>query len=420
MPKTNQGLNFLWVIDFEYDTRLHHGALLRYFNFAPELIAQGHSVTFAVNFLDRARGPSIQYFEKLKAEGVFSDFIETNLEAPMWRMRLAARLVHPALSNFVLRPVQSRFAAQIDAIARERNSDVILLSGNRLLFLPLRSESDCAFIYDPGDCVTLFARRRLRFLANNRDFAGWARTLKPALFAYARERYYARTAVMKIMLSPVDKEAMDAIGGKPETSTVVLNGVREGAPQGKYSKIPGRIIFTGNMNFPPNYEAALWFLDHVFPLVLGQRPDVCFVIAGANPIPALLERESKNVVVTGFVEDINREIARSEVFVAPLVSGGGFKNKVLEAIMNRTSVVASSIAVEFFPAAMRRLVTVADSPQDMTEAIMAVWKAPQKAAEQAETLHQFAAAQFSWASRASEVVEIARKAIAQSRTEELR
>ena len=55
---------------------------------------------------------------------------------------------------------------------------------------------------------------------------------------------------------------------------------------------------------------------------------------GANPIPALLERASKNVVVTGFVEDLNREIACSEIFVAPLVSGGGFKNKVLEAIAN--------------------------------------------------------------------------------------
>lgn len=415
MPKTNHGLNFLWLIDFEYDTRLHHGALLRYFNFAPELIAQGHSVTFAVNFLDQDRGPSIQYLEKLKADGVFSDFIETNLKPPMWQKWLAARLVYPGLSNFILRPVQRRFASAIDAIARERGSDVILISGNRLLFLPLRSRSDCAFIYDPGDCVTLFARRRLRFLARSRDFAGWVRALKPALFAYAREHYYARRPVMKIMLSPVDKETMDVIGGRPDTSTVVLNGVREGTPQGRYSKIPGRIIFTGNMNFPPNYEAALWFLDHVFPLVLSQRPDVCLVIAGANPTPALVERESKNVVVTGFVEDINREIACSEIFVAPLVSGGGFKNKVLEAIVNRTSVVATSIAVEFFPAAMRQVVTVADSPQEMAEAIMDVWNDPGRAKARAETLHELAIAQFSWARRASELVEIARKAIAQSR-----
>ena len=69
MSKHSCGLNFLWVIDFEYEKRLHHGSLIRYFNFAPELIAQGHTVTFAVNFLDLDRGPSIQYFQELKARG---------------------------------------------------------------------------------------------------------------------------------------------------------------------------------------------------------------------------------------------------------------------------------------------------------------------------------------------------------------
>jgi len=372
-------------------------------------------VTFAVNFFDQDRGPSIQYFRELKARGVFTDFIEADLEVPVWRIRLSERLIYPGLVNSILRPAQRRFAARIDAIARDRKSDIILISGIRLLFLPRYSQSDCAFIYDLGDCRTLFAHRQLRFLAKNWDFVGLLFALRPALFVYAREHYYGRTPVMKIMVSPVDKEAIDAVSGKPDTSTVLLNGVREGTPRGKYSKIPGRIIFTGNMNFPPNYEAALWFLDHVFPLVLSQRPDVCLVISGANPIPALLERASKNVVVTGFVGDLNREIACSEVFVAPLVSGGGFKNKVLEAIVNRTSVVATSIAVEFFPPAMRRLLTVADSPLDMAEAIMAVWKAPREAEARAEMLHELVTDQFGWASRTSELVEIARKAIAQSR-----
>jgi glycosyltransferase involved in cell wall biosynthesis len=415
LPNASGVLNFLWIIDFEYGTRLHHGALLRYFNFSPELIAHGHSVTFAVNFLDQDRGPSIQYFRELKAQGVFTDFIETNFEPQPWRIRVAAWLIYPGFANFILRSVQRRFAAQIDAIGRNRGSDVIIISGLRLLFVPQRSESDCGFVYDLGDCKTLFSRRQLRLLAKNRDFFGLLRALKPSLFGYMREHYYGRMQVTKIMVSPVDKVAIDAISGKPDTSTVVLNGVREGSPQGKYSKTPGRIIFTGNMNFAPNYEAALWFLDKVLPLVLRQRPDVCFVIAGANPIPTLLERASKNVAVTGFVADLNREIACSEVFVAPLVSGGGFKNKVLEAIVNRTSVVATSIAVEFFPPAMRHLLTVADAPSDMAEAIMAVWRNPQEAEARTEMLHELAMAQFGWAGRASELVEIVRKTIAQTR-----
>ena len=411
----SSALNFLWAIDFEYATRLHHGALLRYFNFAPELMAQGHAVTFAVNFLDADHGPGIQYFQELRARGIFTDFVEANLETPAWRLRAAARLIYPGLAKFALRPVQRNFAARIDAIVRQYRSNVIVISGIRLLFLPQLSQSGCAFLFDICDCQTLYERRQIETLRKAGDLRGLVHALKPALFAYAREFYYGRMPVMKIVASPMDKQAIDSVTGQPETSAVVLNGVRDGIARGQYPKVPGRIIFTGNMDFTPNYEAALWFLGHVFPLVLERRPDACFVIAGANPIQALVERASKNVVVTGYVEDINREIARSEIFVAPLISGGGFKNKIVEAIMNRTNVVATSMAVEFFPPEARKLLTVADSPAQMAEAILAIWKDPQHAEDLMERLHEIVREEFDWARGASKIVELARGQIAQSR-----
>ncbi len=407
--KAGEGLNFLWVIDFEHEKRLHHGAFIRYFNFAPELIAQGHSVTFAVNFLDEDRGPGLKYFQELKTRGVFTDFVEANLGAPAWGLRAAARLIYPGLANLAMWPVQRKYAALIDGIARERGVDVILISGTRLLFLPLQSRSGCAFLYDLGDCQTLYARRQIAVQWRARDFASLGSGLKTTMFAYAREHYYSRMPVMKIMVSPVDKKAIDEISGYSETSEVILNGVRDGEPRGKYPKIAGRIIFTGNMDFSPNYEAALWFLDQVWPLVIRQRPDACFVIAGANPIAALRERASVNVIITGYVDDLNREIACSEVFVAPMISGGGFKNKVLEAIANRTSVVASSIAAESFSDEFRGLLTIADSPAQMAEAIFAVWNDPGKAEAQADALHELVMAQFGWGTWAAKIAELAQQ-----------
>jgi glycosyltransferase involved in cell wall biosynthesis len=407
-------LNFLWVIDFEHEKRLHHGAFIRYFNFSPELIAQGHTVVFAVNFLDADRGPSREYFEQLKAKGVFTDFVEVNLEIPLWRTRLAARLFYPGLANPVLRPFYRRFAARIDSIVGERNSNVIVISSNRLFFLQMESRTRCAFIFDIGDCYTLYYRRQIRVMVKNFDFRGILRVLKPFALAFAREHYYSRLPVTKMMVSPVDKEAIDQISGIPDTSAVVLNGVRDGSPRGRFPKIPGRIIFTGNMDFPPNYEAALWFLDNVFPLVLRKRPDVCFVIAGANPIPALLARASKNITVTGYVDDLNREIASSEMFVAPLITGGGFKNKVVEAFVNRTYVIATSIAVEFLNPELRDLVSVANTPEEMADAILAVWSDPIRSEACVEKLHELVTAQFGWSGRACEVVALARVALART------
>jgi polysaccharide biosynthesis protein PslH len=402
------GLNFLWVIDFEYKARLHHGAYIRFFNFAPELIKKGHRVIFAVNYLDEATEPSVRYLQQLRAESILTDFVGVNFAAPLWRIWLSARLVYPGLAKPVLRSAQRKSVQQIDEIAAKHRVDVILISSPRFLFVAEETQSGCGCVYDFCDCRSLQISRQMRALLEKRDLASLARSTKVALVTRAWDYYYTRKPIMKILVSPVDKKAVDRMSGKPGTSVVVPNGVSNGAPKGRYSKIPGRLIFTGNMDFPPNYEAALWFLDHVLPLLLCRRQNVCFVIAGANPVSALRNRVSKNVVVTGYVEDLDREIACSEIFVAPLVSGSGFKNKVVEAIVNRTSVVATAMAVEFLDASVQELLSITNSPAGMAEAIMEIWRDPRDAEARAEELRELVTAKYNWASQAAKIVEIAK------------
>src|SRR5205807_1045507 len=118
------------------------------------------------------------------------------------------------------------------------------------------------------------------------------------------------------------------------------------------------------MDFPPNYESAIWFIDHVFPLLRDHR-DAHLVIAGANPVKELSARAGERVEVTGYREELRQEIARSELYVAPLICGGGFKNKVLEAIASGTYLVGTSMAVEFLGGNAKKLFLVADTPRQM-------------------------------------------------------
>ena len=409
------GLNFLWLIDFEHKARLHHGAYIRFFNLAPELIKRGCRVTFGINYLDEDPRPAIQYLQQLRSEGVLTDFVEVNFVIPTWRIHMAARLVYPGLAKPLLRSAHRKCVKQIDEIAAKHCADVILISSNRFLFVPAETQSGCACLYDLCDCRSLQISRHMRALLKGRDFAGLARSTKLLLVTRAWDYYYSRKPIMKILVSPVDKKAIDRMSRRPDTSVVVPNGVKNGVPKGSYSKIPGRIIFTGNMDFPPNHQAALWFLDNVFPLVLSRRQDACFVIAGANPVSALRDRVSDNVIVTGYVEDLDREIACSEVFVAPLVSGSGFKNKVVEAVVNRASIVATPMAVEFLDVGIRDLVSVADSPTEMAEAIMEIWRDPRAAEARAEKLYELVTAQFDWASQAAKIIELAKRAVSERR-----
>jgi glycosyltransferase involved in cell wall biosynthesis len=211
-----------------------------------------------------------------------------------------------------------------------------------------------------------------------------------------------------VVVSPVDQRALARISGGSSHVVTLLNGVSLPPPRSDNRKIKNRLIFSGNMDFPPNYNAALWFLDHVFPRILERVPDAQFVIAGANPPPYLRECASRNVAVTGYVEDLNAEIARSSLYVVPMVSGGGFKNKVVEAIVNHTYVVATPIAVEFLDPGTRGLIAVAESPEQMADVIVQLLLDPQVSASRLSALYNHIVENFPWSKRAEELLAIVR------------
>lgn len=159
------------------------------------------------------------------------------------------------------------------------------------------------------------------------------------------------------------------------------------------------------MDFAPNYESAIWFIDNVFPLLL--RRNIKLIIAGANPVEELVARAGDGIEITGYVENLREEIARSQLYVAPLICGGGFKNKVVEAIASGTFVVGTSMAVEFLSPEARKHLIVADTAQEMAAAIVSYLQDPQKFAPKLEALKRILAEELTWENGARQLSEIA-------------
>lgn len=103
------------------------------------------------------------------------------------------------------------------------------------------------------------------------------------------------------------------------------------------------LLFTGNMDYAPNVDAAIYFVNDILPEIVKQYPNVKFVIAGQRPVAKVLELATNNVEVTGFVEDIAAMYDKASVVVAPLRFGAGTQNKVLEAMAMGVPVVCSNI-----------------------------------------------------------------------------
>jgi glycosyltransferase involved in cell wall biosynthesis len=118
----------------------------------------------------------------------------------------------------------------------------------------------------------------------------------------------------------VDTEYFKAEAVKPEP-----------APQPPYS-----VVFTGNMSYAPNVDAARFLVEEVMPTVWKSFPDAKVLIAGADPRPSVRALANKGpkgcVTVSGRMDDIRDAYTSAAVFVAPMRIGSGMQNKLLEAM----------------------------------------------------------------------------------------
>jgi glycosyltransferase involved in cell wall biosynthesis len=107
----------------------------------------------------------------------------------------------------------------------------------------------------------------------------------------------------------------------------------------------GMIIFSGNMFHPPNVDGALFFLRHIFPLVLQEYPAAILWIVGAEPDKRIRDAAAcfgEHVVITGMVKDISEYLRRAKVSICPVRLKIGVQTKILEALSWSTPVVTTT------------------------------------------------------------------------------
>jgi len=104
------------------------------------------------------------------------------------------------------------------------------------------------------------------------------------------------------------------------------------------------LIFTGNMGYIPNVDAAVFLSGILFPELKKIFPSLTLAICGANPAAKVKALARKDITVTGWVNDMNEYYAKSRIFVAPMQLGTGLQNKLLEAMASGIPCVTSALA----------------------------------------------------------------------------
>jgi glycosyltransferase involved in cell wall biosynthesis len=99
------------------------------------------------------------------------------------------------------------------------------------------------------------------------------------------------------------------------------------------------LLFAGSFNYKPNCD-ALEYIDKIIAPLLKQKNFGCKILI-CGPWLENDDSEYPNVILTGFVDDISLYFKAADVFLNPIVEGGGIKTKLVEALGYNTNSVSS-------------------------------------------------------------------------------
>jgi len=171
--------------------------------------------------------------------------------------------------------------------------------------------------------------------------------LKPALFLeYKRLLKYENQVFdwfdYKTIISKPDRDLIQH--PKRDEIDIVPNGVDYDFFHPMDSEKDFDLVFTGNMGYPPNIHAAEFLVNRILPIVHKKKPTLRLLISGASPDPRVIALKSEFVEISGWVDDIRNSYARAKIFIAPMQTGTGLQNKLLEAMAMKIPSITSDLA----------------------------------------------------------------------------
>jgi len=136
------------------------------------------------------------------------------------------------------------------------------------------------------------------------------------------------------------------------------------------------MVFTGSLDWRPNVDAILYFLDGIWPLIRASHPEASFTIVGRRPTDVLKDKAGgmPGIMLTGTVDDVRPYIEEAQVYVVPLRVGGGSRLKILEALSMKKAVVSTSVGAEGLDVCAGENILTADTPADFAAAVSRLYR----------------------------------------------
>ncbi|MFO0804942.1 MAG: glycosyltransferase family 4 protein [Gemmataceae bacterium] len=342
------------------------------------LIARGHAVSLAcvdAPTPEALSGLNLESRHALRSEDSASRLIDV---WSAWQRRF---------TNYF--GVTDSLSGSLDSILQREPFDAVIVVARHLLPL-LAVVKRGVRIWYPADDPAWHHLTRLKLLRPG-TWPEAKRALANGLFERAFRQCFDRVWVV----SPADRRAMRLITGCPKVD-LIPNGVDADhyRPQAGET-IPNSCCFWGRLDFGPNVDALAWFLRKVWPAVKRDHPAAAFHVFGFNPTAKVRElAKTSGVELFPDLPDLRSEVTRRQAVVLPFISGGGIKNKLLEAAALGMPVVCTAKALSGTKG--EAAVKVANRPREWSAMLGALWSDSAARASLGAAAREWVMANHSW------------------------
>jgi polysaccharide biosynthesis protein PslH len=223
---------------------------------------------------------------------------------------------------------------------------------------------DAPAVLDLVDALSVNLERRAATDRSPLRFAALLEARRLRLYEPEAIRRARRSAVVSV----ADREAL----GSPPGMAVVPQGVELALyPFADGPRETEAVVFTGNLGYFANVDAACFLAREVWPRIRASRPAATLHLIGDRPTARVRRLAAlPGVHVVGPVASMHPHLAGARVVVAPMRTGSGMQNKVLEAMASGAPMVATPLAAAALDACDGEHLLLAQGAEEFADQVL--------------------------------------------------
>ncbi|MFT6012826.1 MAG: glycosyltransferase involved in cell wall biosynthesis [Chitinophagales bacterium] len=209
-------------------------------------------------------------------------------------------------------------------------------------------------------------------------------------FKHFEERFIKKVDAI-VPISPIDEVYFSAFSKKPMLLIPAATDVFEVSVLPKVFSVG----FIGGMDWQPNKEGVVWFLNEVWKPFVQDDKDVQLSIAGRNFPQEMLNWEYPKVSFMGEVPDAKVFVEQQSVIIAPIFSGSGMRVKIIEAMSLGKCVISSPVGAEGIQCENDKDILIAKEADQWIEALDQLWQSSDKLTRLGASANELAEREYS-------------------------